>query len=182
MITIRPTAVLDDKQKQVIYNIQPFTVGMDLEVTRGHSSPLEQLNTIEAFAVKNNCRFSEFKSGNLYDDVDIWIDGEKKRVYCWQQTWSMLLHKGVIVNPPIAAECLFEYINAAGINRKGELIPPSPHIMRDPIDFSARVNGTPNMAFVAKILNRAKASGAGIRFVKQEPKNGCVHIDLEQGL
>src|SRR3989304_4167147 len=29
--------------------------------------------------------------------------------YQWQPAWSLLLNKGVIVSPPLDAECLFDY-------------------------------------------------------------------------
>ena len=118
MIHIRKGAHLDDKQKRVIYNINPFTIAMNIEVTRGHSTPMEQLNIIEQYAIEQNCLFSEYQPEALHDKLDMWIDGALRSVYRWQQTWSMLLHKGVIINPPLAAECLFSYINSAGVDRK----------------------------------------------------------------
>lgn len=194
MIHIHDNAVLDDKQKQVVFNIQPFTVGLDLEITRGHSTPLQQLNLIELYARKERCLFTEFVMGDVHAIAEIWIDGIQRKLYAWQQTWSMLLHRGIIINPPLVAECLFDYTNAAGHNKKGELIQPSPHI-KDvptaeqlatgeyvicPIDFSQKVNGVPNIQLAARILTQAKAAGAGLRYVKLEPHNGCVHCDLEQ--
>ncbi len=203
MIHIKPGAILDDHQKQVLLNIQPHTVGFTLLVTRGHSSPLDQLRTIEQFAHAHTCLFSEFIHDNLHDKTKVWIRGEEKEVYLWQQTWSMLLHlywmskglRGAKVNSPFAAECLFDYV-ADGRNKKGEIIQPSPHIkeLTDPkpcpIDFSQRINGrivngdmiggTPDIHAVAGIMEKAKSAGAGIRNITVEPANGCVHIDIEK--
>lgn len=186
MIRIKPGADLDDKQKRVIARIQPFTASaaVTLTVTRGHDSPLGQLATIEDYARRHDCLFLEFRPGELYEKHTVWLDGKQKEVYLWQQTWSMLLHKGVIINPPLAAECLFDYF-APGRNKKGEIILPSPHILSDPLDFSGRVDRhmkteRVDIALVAAILTKAKNAGAGIRAIKPEPANVCVHIDLEK--
>lgn len=183
MITIRPGAVLDEKQQRVIYKIQQHTLGHMLTVTRGHSTPLEQLQTIADFALRHNVRFHEFDAENFApEDLHRTVEIDGQHRYCWQQTWSRLLHLGIVVNPPLVAECLEDYINDQGYNRKGESIQPSPHILSDPIDFSARIDGAPNMPKVIELLTTAMNNGAGIRFVKPEPKNGCVHIDLERQL
>jgi len=195
MILILPEAVIDEKQKAVIFRIQDFTTAenVTLTVTRGHSSPYDQLAIIEKYAKQHNCLFEEFQPGVLADKLDVWIDGEQKSVYPWQQTWSMLLHlyslnggkRGALVNPPMIAECLFDYI-VGDHNKKGELIQPSPHIVSDPIDFSGRVDRglkteRVDIPLVTKILERAKAGGAGIRGIKPEVGNCCVHTDLVKG-
>lgn len=203
MIQINPKALLDDRQKKVIFNIQEHTFGHLLYVTRGHSRPLDQLRTIEQYAHAQNCLFSEFIHDNLLDKTKIWIKGIEKEVYLWQQTWAMLLHlyhtsngkRGAKINPPFAAECLFDYV-ADGRNKIGEIISPSPHIKElddhkpCPIDFSQRTDGrlldgvmlggVPNIKIVAQIMETAKAAGAGIRNITVEPANGCVHIDIDR--
>jgi len=171
--TRRPN--LDEKQKRVIENIEPYTLGMDLICTRGHSTPGEQLDTIEKLAANNKVHFPEFQSGNLEEIIDIPDVGKG---YRWQRTHSHLLNIGVIVNPPLECTILEDYIRPNGENMKGETMQPSPHITSDPIDFSSRVNGVPHLDLVVSIMTRAKAAGAGIRYIKPEPKNGCVHVDI----
>jgi len=193
MIQILPEAILDDRQKRVIFAVQEHTVtaGVTLTVTRGHSTPVEQLKTIERYARDMNCLFSEFVPGNVHDKTTVWRGGKELQAYCWQQTWSALLFRGVIINPPLAAVCLEHYVNASGVDMNGQIIYPSPHIkdVNDPqpcpIDFSARVDrGTKaervDIKLVTEILTKAKAAGAGIRFIKPEPRNVCVHCDLEK--
>ena len=186
MIEILPGVELDKKQERVIFAVQDHTIdaGVTLTVTRGHSSPLEQLKIIDAKAQIENCKFSEFVPGNLHDKVEIWRAGQPIQAYRWQQTWSMLLQRGQVVNPPLAAVCLEHYVRYGGEDMFGKIIYPSPHIISDAVDFSARVDRgmsteKKDIVLVTTILLAAQKAGAGIRFVKPEPRNMCVHIDLE---
>jgi hypothetical protein len=194
MIEIKEDAVLDDNQKKVIAGIEPFTEGVTLKVTRGHSSPEEQLAIIAHFAVEHDIHFPEFIPGDP-------VDAKKEvpglgLVYHWQRTWSRELHLGLTVNPPRSATCLDDYTRPTGEYMKGKTIQASTHIVgeRDgefPIDFSSRVNGIPNIEEVAKILEAAKkaqeeaekreaAEKAGIEFIRIEHGNGCVHIGTKR--
>lgn len=193
MIDILPGAVLDDSQKRIIFRVQEHTIaeGVTLTVTRGHSTPLEQLKKIEREAKEEDCMFTEFRPGNLHDKTGIWRGGKEVQVYLWQQTWSMLLLRGVVINPPLAAVCLEHYIRPSGQDMYGEIMTASPHIKElddpepCPIDWSARVNRNTTIEridpeTVARILLAAKKAGAGIRYVKIEPYNVCVHTDTEK--
>jgi hypothetical protein len=193
MIAIRQGAILDKAQKKIISNIEPFTTGLDMEVTRGHSTPREQLETIAKLATENGVFFPEFDSAvkDMETIIDIPTVG---RVYTWARTVSKLLNIGVVVNPPIRMICLFPYERPSGEQMMGKGINPSPHIKPVPtdeevdegnydpcpIDFSAKVNGISNLLLARQIMVRAMAAGAGIKFVKPEPKNGCIHNDTEK--
>jgi len=165
MIRIRNGAILDQKQRAVLDRIGFYTDTLILEVTRGHSTPIEQLGTITKLAADNGVKRPEFVVGDLHTKVT--IDG--KELYTWQRTWSWLLHIGVIVNPPLIAECVEEYNG-----EKGRVINPSPHILSDPIDFS----GGDDIDRVYDVLSRAKSGNVGIRNLKLERVNHCVHVDL----
>jgi hypothetical protein len=181
MITKKPGAVFDPNQLAVLSHIEPFTTGMDLLATRGHSSPQEQIATIENFAQQHGClaKFPEFIPGGPVD-VKKDVPGAGL-VYHWQRLWSWLLHIGLVVNPPENAICLFEYERPSGEQMKGKVIHSSTHIVGEengqwPIDFSQKVNGVPNIHLVEQLMIKAKAAGAGIQFIKVETGNGCVHI------
>jgi len=172
-------ATLDGNQIEVIARIEPFTLGMDVEVTRGHSSAQQQLATIEKFARGGKCLFPEFIPGGPVD-VKKDIPGVGL-VYHWQRTASRLLHIGIIVNGPARFICLEDYMRPTGEQMKGKFIEASTHITGEsngmwPLDFSQRVNGIPNITLVEKIMIKAQAAGAGIQFIKVEVKNGCVHV------
>ncbi len=183
MIQRHKDAVLDENQLAVLSRIEPFTESMTIEVTRGHSNPMEQLEIIERFAHEHGIHFPEFVPGG---PVDLKKEvPEVGLVYHWQRTWSRELHIGLTVNPPRSAVCLDDYTRPTGEKMKGKTIQASTHITGEhngeyPIDFSARVNGKPNITLVANILNHAKEQGAGISFVRIEHKNGCVHAGTEK--
>lgn len=182
MITIRESAILDDNQKKIIFNVQPFTVGLDMEVTRGHDTPRGQLQTIAKYAKQNGVYFPEFdpEIEDIGAIVDIPTVG---RVKTWERTWGKLLNIGVIINPPQTGTCYFPYVRPSGEQMLGKTIDPSPHIkpLNDPnpcpIDWSIKVNGVANIVLAQKILNKAKEAGAGIRKIVPESRNGCIHTD-----
>ena len=191
MITRKEDAVFDSYQEKILDAIEFFTTGYTITATRGHSSPLEQLRIVEFYARYDGVLLKPFVHDNLYDMAE--VDG--KRVYLWQPTWSMLLHlysktngeKGKLINPPLAAECLDDYWRG-GVNKKGMLINPSPHISGGrsgewPIDFSGKIklsDGSEmvSLDIVADICHQAQLSGVAISNITKEIANNCVHIDL----
>jgi len=185
MITKKEGAVFDGNQIEVLARIEQFTTGLELTATRGHSTPQEQLATLEKYARANKVLHQEFMPGAPVD-VKTNVPGVGL-VYHWQRTISRLLHIGVVVNGPARFICLEDYTRPTGEQMKGKIIEASAHITGEsnglyPIDFSQKVNGTPNITLVESIMIKAKAAGAGIRFIKVEVKNGCVHIGTEKVL
>ena len=188
MINIKPDAAIDPNQQIVINKILPFTDGYNLTITRGHSSPIEQLNLIKKFSKECGLNFLEIDNEPWNELI---FPFGKINVYPFQQSWSMLLNmsyksngtKGKIINPPIPATCLFDYVSN-GVNKIGQIINPSPHIkdIKDPhpcpLDFSGNIDGKPNLNLVVSILNKAKAAGVGIKNITVEPANNCAHCDL----
>jgi hypothetical protein len=194
MIQILPGVKLDDLQRRVIEKITPYTDadGIMLSVTRGHSTPLEQLAMIERKARENGCLFTEFIPEDLHTMVTVYRDSRELKAYAWAQTLSALLMKGIVINPPLTFTCLEHYIRPTSEDMYLKLMHPSPHIkaLDDPepcpIDFSARVDRLlpterESISLVVSIMQEAKRGGAGIRFIKPEPKNVCVHIDIDKG-
>lgn len=203
--TTHNSPVLDYWQNWALDMVEPHTDGHSLVVTRGHSLPVDQLRTIERYGRSNGLlqsgRFPEF----VRDDLASKIDTSDGAIYRWQRLWSELLRlysetngvHGAKINPPFAAVCLYNYVNVAGVNKKGMVIDPSPHIVdiavspKDrpcPIDFSAKVDGVPDLALLVSILKTAQADiqkqarrgyrGPQIRNITPEPANGCGHVDL----
>lgn len=178
MILKRAGAIFDDNQLAIIADIEPFSVGMDLEATRGHSKPDEQLATIAKYAKIAKIKFPEFMPGN---PVDIKRDVPGfGLLYHWQRTWWTLLLNDFVINPPLDAVCKVGYIRSTGENMMDKIIKATSHITGEngswPIDFSQKVNGFPNIKLVTDIMTRAMKSGVKISYIKPEPKNCCVHI------
>jgi hypothetical protein len=194
MIIRREGATFDEKQEKVLKDIEFFSVGYTLTATRGHSSPLEQLRIIEYYAKQDGVLLKPFVRDDLYSKAVV----AGNEVFLWQPTWSALLHlfhmskgrKGKKINPPLAAECLDDYVGSAGVNMKGKIIYPSPHIAGGksgmwPIDFSGRVTPTGgvelnSLDIVADVIHEAQLSGVPIKNITIEQGNNCVHVDLKE--
>jgi hypothetical protein len=180
MIEIKKSAMLDANQKAVIEKIDLACGDHRITVTRGHSTPQEQFEILSRFGGDHGCFSPEFlPDGPLDLKINIPPIG---LVYHWQRTWSRLLHLGVVVNPPLPAICLDDYTRPSGEKMQGKLVHESTHISGQangcwPIDFSAKVNGVVNFELVRDILATAQAASAGIKEIKVEHGNGCVHID-----
>lgn len=194
-ITIKPQASLDEWQIEVINSIEPFSTDGVYRVSRGHSSPLGQLQTITQYAKAVGGILDRYPEYDV-NDVDSKIEVTPNWVlYKWQRVWSELLRRftlshgvdGAKINPPRDAVCLFDYIRDDGTNMRGKIIHASPHVSAldtdphvkpCPIDFSHYVDGTWDIDKVNKMVQRAKDGGCAIRNITVEHANGCVHLDL----
>ena len=196
MITRKDDAVFDSYQEKILEAIEFFTTGYTIKATRGHSSPLDQLRIIEYYAQQDGVLLKPFERDNLYDRV--FDQNENQEIYLWQPSWSALLNlytitkgeKGKKINPPLAAICLREYVNSAGVDQRGKIINPSPHIAGGksgawPIDFSGKIkladgSNMVSLDIVADIMHEAQLSGVAISNTTKEVGNNCVHIDLKK--
>jgi len=196
MIVRRDGAEFDTWQERVLEEIAFFTDGYTLTATRGHSSPLDQLRIIEQYARQHDVLLKPFVKDDLYTRV--FDANENAEIYLWQHSWSALLNlyhitggeKGKKINPPLAATCLRDYVNSAGVNQRGKTIVPSPHIAGGkngawPIDFSGNIlladgSKMTSLDIVADIMHEAQLSGVAISNITREPGNNCVHIDLKR--
>jgi hypothetical protein len=173
MISFSPGIKLNARLSQVIQQIAPFAGGTMLKITSGLRDPIGQLSIIGKYAAIHGVKFSEYQVGNLYDQV---IIGGFGVVYRWQQTWSRLLHLGIIVNPPLAATCLEDYTHPSkGFIKAGTFIQGSPHIQGTAFDISA----ANNKDRVVDILSSALAGGADIKDFLIERENNCVHVNIK---
>ncbi|MEM5810623.1 MAG: hypothetical protein QXP66_01835 [Candidatus Aenigmatarchaeota archaeon] len=99
-------------------------------------------------------------------------------LYVWQKAWSKLLNIGVIINPPIAARCLYDYWRG-GVNKKGELIPPSPHFFGNCFDIGGGGGKNSSISDELSIITTAmnEDKKIGIRNIVLERENNCLHIN-----
>lgn len=139
-------------------------------VTSIYRSPEDQLRIIINYAKKNNLQvqFSE----KDYDTM------QSNGLYVWQETWSLLLNKGIIVNPPLSAKVLFDYVRD-GKNKKGEIIPPSPHFFGNCFDIGGGANGIQDEL---NVINYAIKTDKDL-LIKDfliEKNNNCIHINVKR--
>ena len=186
MIYRKENAKFDPYQDEVLSAIEALFPEVSLIATRGHSTPLEQLHIIGSYA--QAFRYPEFDPQDVYKMVDVEIDGEVKHVYAWLRTWGECLHRGLLINPPLAAIVPFDYVRK-GVNKKGRLIKASDHIVEldldprvktCPIDFSQRIGPHADIDRVAAIMRKAQESGVPILSITVEHGNGCVHNTLKK--
>lgn len=159
--------------------LDPYFEGEPSEISSGWRAPEDQLRIImekaERHKIEND--FDEFKrQGFTFPDVVVSIDG--KPLFWWQRTWSKLLSIGDIVNPPIPAECLFDYVRPGDTeNKKGTIIQISPHQRGLAFD----VAGGQSLTEKAKRVMHAKQEGlAFIQNFLVEHVNNAVHVDVRQ--
>jgi hypothetical protein len=106
------------------------------------------------------------------DKIDF---GDGKKIATWQRAWSRLLNKGIIVNPPLEAECLFDYFRN-GVNKKGQKIGMSPHYYGKAFDISGGEDYNP--VNETEVIKHALADKLkGLKGYLLERKQNCLHVD-----
>jgi hypothetical protein len=162
--------------------IEPVIVALDeyfaafnhvANVTSGLRNPDSQLKIIRDYLAKKGLKAAH-NDAFIYD-VDKKInDSTYGEIYAWQLGWSKLLNIGVIINPPIAAICLMDYIRS-GVNKKGNLIHGSPHFKGTAFDIGGSING---IADETLIIQKAIADKLpGLINVLPERENNANHCD-----
>lgn len=142
-------------------------------VTSVMRNPLSQLNVIRDYAEKKQVdkEYPEIKTCQVNDKI-LYAGRE---IYAWQKAWSELLNIGVIINPPMPAEVLFDYVRY-GNNKKGQLIQPSPHFYAKAFDIGGGENGiNDEVEIVSEAIS--DDSGLGIKNIVIERENNALHIN-----
>lgn len=165
--------------------IEPVIIALDLYfqeegktayVTSGLRNPITQLSIIRGYLAKTN--MDKMFPFAMCCDLNDKAQFETKAVYAWQHAWSALLSKGIIINPPIAAEVLLDYVRD-GKNKKGQIIQPSPHFKGTAFDIGGSVDGidgkvVSELNIIQKALNNKLP---GLKSFLPERNNNCVHCD-----
>jgi len=170
----------------VLKALGPFAAeaGVRMIITSGLRAPLDQLRVVSGYAYENHIFFPEFAAHDVHKRVTIPELG--RELYAWQRTWSALLRNvgpedpGIVINPPLAAECLDDYIRPDGSNAKGLIIPGTPHGTGKCFDEQADGNLKDQIDEVhmkIAVLEKAKASGVAIKGWRIERKNNAIHVD-----
>jgi hypothetical protein len=166
---------INDELDEVIVSLDPEfeAAGLMATVTSGIRTPDEQLDIIKDYCRRKNIQDVFIASAELSKKVQ--FNGEE--IYSWQPAWSKLLEAGILINPPLRAKCLVDYINAAGINRKGVYFNQTIHASKKAFDIGGAGNG---VADEAKVMQKAIASKKfpKIKGITIERNNNCVHTDI----
>ena len=157
----------------VISKLQPYFENSFCKaiITSVLRSPEEQLRIIEDYAKKFKLIPKVYKL-----NFDKKVIFEKEEVLEWQFVWSQLLNRGVIISPPVNAKVLMDYWQN-GINKKGEILNPSPHLKGNCFDIG-KAEGNCTMEDIYAVVKLAQHDNIGIRNVLLERVNNCVHCDV----
>lgn len=166
--------------------IEPVIIALDkyfeaanlkAKVTSGERTSGDQLAIIRKYATIYGIEkeFPEILTCGVLDKIDF---GNDKKIATWQRAWSRLLNVGVIVNPPLPAVVLFDYIRN-GVNKKGQTIGMSPHYYGLAFDLSGGIDHDPTneMEVVKKALNDKLP---GLKGYLLERKQNALHVDCVQ--
>jgi len=161
--------------------IEPVIIALDkyfehanlkASVTSGERTSGDQLRIIRNYAIKYGIdkQYPEILTCGVLDK-----DSEDSKIFAWQKAWSKLLNINIIVNPPIAANCLFDYIRE-GVNKKGQVIGYSPHYYGKAFDIGGGFDHDPtNELAVIKTAMVDKLKG--LKGYLLERKQNCLHVD-----
>lgn len=165
-LIVPQSVVLSKELDIVLSNIDKYWPPQSERVTSGVRVPEDQLRIIKKYLVAKglDVKYAVAMSCKMEDK----ITHEGKIVYAWQPAWSKLLNLGVIINPPLPAEVLEDYLRS-GVNKKGTIIQQSPHTRGRAFDISGLDSLT--------IVKRLKEDGM-IRNYLVERENNCIHIDI----
>lgn len=186
-----------DKQIEVINKLDKFfeRAGKVSYVTSAIRFPTDQLRIIKEYCIKKDVakQFPELLTCGVEDKytkddlpekfLSRWhpIWKIKESIYQWQFAWSKLLLIGIIINPPVRAECLFEYArNGKSLYMKA--IPASPHMIttdrpNGAIDIGGGANGiNDEVEIVSGALTQSP--DIGIRNMVIERENNCLHLNI----
>lgn len=159
--------------------LEPYFEDEPSIISSGWRAPMDQLRLIieKAERHKIDGDFGEFAHGAM-KDPEVMALVEDKTLYWWQRTWSKLLSIGEIVNPPVPAVALFDYIRPGSTtNKKGQIIAISPHMHGLAFDIKGEKN------LIEKAKRVMKASQEGDCFITSflvEHVNNAVHVDVQQ--
>lgn len=171
----KPLVRLTPHIEPVIFVLDGYFKAANLKatVTSGERTSGDQLTIIRNYAntFKVDQEFKEIVTCGVMDKIDF---GSEK-IYTWQRAWSRLLNIGVIINPPLDAKPLFDYIRN-GVNKKGVMIGKSPHYYGKSFDIGGGIDHDPSneLSVVKKAINDKIP---GLRGYLLERKNNCLHID-----
>jgi len=108
------------------------------------------------------------------------VDDFEFNEYAWQMAWSNLLAIGVIINPPLRAKCLMDYMSG-GKNKKGEFINQTPHATGNCFDIGGAGGLNSTIADELVVMEKAMKTGiSGLINILPEHNNNAIHCDCRK--
>lgn len=170
-LVIQASVVLTPVIAPVIESLDRYFEKANLKavVTSGLRDKTDQLRVIRQYLTKKGLA-EKYPDAMTCALADVYTDGTFK----WQMAWSNLLHVGVIINPPVTAKCLMDYMKN-GRNLKGATIPPTAHARGTAFDIGGSGNGVADEAAVIQKAMDDKLPGLVSFLVERE--NNAIHCN-----
>jgi hypothetical protein len=172
-LTLGDKAVMTPVIEFVVCALEPFFAEAKLKaiVTSGKREPADQLRIIRQYLVKKG--FDKTYPDAMTCSVkEKYTDGNFK----WQMAWSNLLNAGIVINPPVRAICLMDYINKVGVNRKGQFIEASNHFTGNAVNIGGGGNGVNDER---KVIEKAMPHIPQIVSIVVERENNAIHLNCK---
>lgn len=171
MDSVRLTDTIDP----VIASLDPYFEKAKLKafVTSGLRTSKDQLRIIQKYLIRQKLD-SQYPECAFCTDVHMKFEWNGRDVFQWQPGWSALLNVGVIINPPLPAECLMDYFRS-GNNKKGQIIGSSPHFNGTAFDIGGGGNGIDDEMNIIQLAVDDRVPG--LKGFLAERNNNCVHVD-----
>jgi len=175
-LVIRQGVLRTDRTDPIIAALDEYFYDAKLVqyVTSVKRTEHEQLDLIIRYA-KNEGLPVDFNDTAVHQTIET-PDGT---LFVWQLTYSLLLTKGIKINPPIPCKCLTSSIRGDGTDRKGSIIGASEHITSDRVfDIGGYDPADPTITNEVAIVKLAVAGGVQIISITPERKNNCTHVKV----
>lgn len=163
-LIVPPHVVLNEDLDAVLYEIDCDFRENREKVTSGVRTSEDQLRIIRTYLRSKGLdnTYPEAMTAEVLDRV------EGSDHFVWQKGWSALLNAGVIINPPVPAVVLMDYVRG-GVNKKGQIIGMSPHTRGKAFDLS----GLDSLPIIQGLKLKGKIKGYLL-----ERENNCLHVDI----
>jgi hypothetical protein len=183
-LIVEPTVILTPSIEPVIVELDEWFRMYQCRsfVTSGKRTPAQQFIIIRDAAIERGLD-KEFPS-ILHADLNSLMVLDGQTVPVWRVVLSKLLTIGFLVNPPMAACVLFDYVHPKhGKIPAGTLIQPSPHFKGTSFDIGGRgESADKTIGDELDVLKRAFDSGSVSNLLSYtvERENNALHCDCKR--
>ncbi len=173
-LIVWPNVVLNPLIETVILKLEKHfeKVGLKAFITSGVRTADDQLHIIQKYLKTKGMDKKYPEAISCAKSTDKLPNGQ----YAWQMGWSALLNCGIIINPPLKAILLMDYVSG-GINKKGKEFNQTMHANGLCVDIGGGADGLSNEVAVVK---QAQSDIPEIISFVVEHNNNCLHLNLKQ--